>query len=162
MGGILPVLKVKKNTHKKHKVVFQLIYYKRTTMEDTDNSRVEENMEEECENNITAVNEPSDVDDADEEQTETPVTENNSNGQNNVDEEITAEEVVEEDMEAERPPPRLMITKMVRFIYFLYVCRRPYQSITTIKLFSEMMVHVTVANILSINPLTPPLFYIHA
>ena len=90
-------------------------------MEDTDNSRVEENMEEECANNTTAVNEPSNADDADGEPTETSVTENNSNGQNIVDEEVTAEEVVEEEMETERPPPRLMITKMVRFIYF-YMC----------------------------------------
>ena len=29
-------------------------------MEDADNSRVEENMEEECENNTTVENEPSD------------------------------------------------------------------------------------------------------
>ena len=101
-------------------------------MEDTDNSRVEENMEEECENNTSAENEPSDVDDAGEEQTETTET-TDSNGQNNVDEEVTAEEVVEEEMETECPPPRLMITKMVRFIFF-YVCCRPYQSLTTINI----------------------------
>jgi len=36
-------------------------------MEDTDNSRVEENMEEECVNNTSAENEPSD--DADKQST---------------------------------------------------------------------------------------------
>ncbi len=41
-------------------------------MEDTDNSRVEENMEEECVN-TTAENEPSD-NDADDQPTETSVT----------------------------------------------------------------------------------------
>jgi len=46
----------------------KISYENKRTMEDTDNSRVEENMEEECENNTTVENEPSD--DADKQSTD--------------------------------------------------------------------------------------------